>query len=124
MPFSGFQRQNYGPYQLKCSKYLNILKSGQEHFEKYLRTKTCSSLIGRSSYLGFYIDWLLELIAVAADAVTLAINGSICVGIFLYINGMVDDMKTRISLAAAELHPLNTWAILESEIRLHVEIIK
>lgn len=80
-----------------------------------------SSLIGRTCYLGFYIDWFIELTTGAACVIIIAINGSIYVGIFLYINGMVKDLKMRLS---SELSPVRPWSIYIKEINHHVEIIK
>lgn len=56
------------------------------------------------------------------------INGSVYVGIFLYIHGMVKDMKLRISSAGVgavtELGPLNLWLIYSQENEFHTAIIK
>lgn len=64
----------------------------------------------------------------ASCGIIMIANGSIYVGIFLYIDGMVKDMKVRISSrgvdAKAELYPLNIWTVYSQETDLHIAIIK
>lgn len=62
----------------------------------------------------------------AAPVVPLA--GSLYSGLCLYINGMVADMKTRISCPASALHHgadrASRWPIYVQEIDFHNEIIE
>lgn len=88
----------------------------------------CSTLIGRTSYVGFFIDWFIELICFATVLLILIASGSIYIGISLYIIGMVEDLKMRIpsidSDFVAQLNPASVWSIYVKEIDHHVEIIK
>lgn len=92
--------------------------------------KNSSSLLGRSSYLGFYVDLAFEWIVVASDITILVTNITIYSGIFAYIHGMVDDIKMRLSSTnpdvgeASRARPLEYWFIYVQELSLHNEIIK
>lgn len=87
-----------------------------------------SSLIGRASYVGFYIDWIVEVLGFVADVTIITTTGTIYVGIFLYINGMVEDLKMRVFPIDADfigdIIPVDIWSIYVHEINLHAEIIK
>lgn len=80
--------------------------------------------------MGFFIDWLIELICLAADVLTMIATGSMYIGFCLYINGMVKDMQIRVmsidtnALSSSEHSTLSTWSAYVQEIDLHVEIIK
>lgn len=56
--------------------------------------------------------------------------GSMYVGIYLYINGMVKDMKMRImsidtnAVIVSQHSTMSIWSTYIQEIELHVEIIK
>lgn len=64
----------------------------------------------------------------AVDMTVTMANISIFVGIFIYINGMVKDMKMRLSAAnldsVGDSSSINIWTIYEQELNLHNEIIK
>lgn len=85
--------------------------------------------MGRTTYMGFYVDWFIEFACFAADPIAFASSVSIYVGMFLYINAMVEDVKMRLSSinfneSAGEQDPMNIWSMYVAEIDLHVEIIK
>lgn len=87
-------------------------------------TKIClnSSLIGRTTYIGFFIDWCIEVISVLGIFVTFISAGSFYVGMCLYINGMVEDMKIRMtSLDAAQME---IWSSNVRQIQFHNEILR
>lgn len=105
-------------------------------------------MIGREGYVGFFIDWVIELACLIADILSMIASGSLYVGIWLYISAMVKDMKMRmISFAECapeqstsstcqmpilsidadfgdEPIPLDTWPSYVQEIILHVDIIR
>lgn len=93
-----------------------------------LNKKIFSSILGRTSYIGFYTD-LLFIVACSASSATIVLaSGSIFVGIFYYINGIVKDMNARI--LALEKDPVtetsltSAWSFYLQEINMHVEVIK
>lgn len=76
--------------------------------------------------MGFYIDWLIEGIAGIACYTILTISSSIYIGMFLYITGMVKDMKVQIDqdLSPELSKETNKWMIYLQEIKFHAEIIR
>lgn len=97
-----------------------------------MKKKMPSSLIGRMSYIGFFIDWALESITAIANFSTMVLAGSISVGIFYYVNTMVDDMKIRTQSIGEDLPrkpkcrawgDLKIWPIYVQEIDIHNQII-
>lgn len=103
--------------------------------------KHSSSIIGRCSYIGFFIDWLFGLLSLSSSFLIVILSASITIGIYLYINGMVDDIKVKMKLIddICPIRPTqlphlgegyaqrsvqqNIWAIYVEEIRFHLEII-
>lgn len=89
-----------------------------------------SSFIGRTSYVGFFIDWFIVGVCSAIQIIIITTTGSMYIGIFLYIHGMVEDLKMRIlsinTDILSEKGPTkqNTWPFYIEEIDLNVEIIK
>lgn len=91
-----------------------------------------SSLIGRSDYLGFFIDWLVECLGTVAEFEMIIVSGSIYVGIFMYIDAMVSDIRMRFKTIADELSVeakpsldnLRLWSAYVREIDFHIEIIR
>lgn len=88
--------------------------------------------MGRTTYIGFLVDWFLDMIFIIANFISFNITASIFVGIFLYINGMVKDMKTRFTsinddFAACRAQQISQsneiWSIYIQEIELHIGII-
>lgn len=86
----------------------------------------------QNKYVGFFIDWLIESFSMATVAAIFIGSTSIYVGIYLYINGMVADIKMRLksieddvsiesdgkTLAVSEM-----WTIYEQEIKSQIEFI-
>lgn len=89
-------------------------------------------MIGRTTYIGFFIDWLIESSAGMLVDVIVILSASFYIGTFLYINGMVTDMKIRVSSIDAEstldqrhrLTPTEKWQIYQEEIQFHIAIIE
>lgn len=85
----------------------------------------------RTTYIGFSIQWLFNLLATLADCVVIISTASIYIGMFLYINGMKRDLEARlISLdndrddLDQAMPPTNKiWPIYIQEIDFHNEII-
>lgn len=78
--------------------------------------------MGRSTYIGFFIDWTLNWLFVVAPFLILNTTSSIYIGIFLYIDGMAKDMKLRLLLNENEPTQSKVSSYVE-EIEFHKEII-
>lgn len=105
--------------------------------------KWSSSLIGRASYIGFFIDWFIESISILVTCIVFVSSGSSYFGIFLYINGMVRDMKMQLmsngSLYCSKsesnealkptkescepLKQMELWRCYVRELKFHIEIM-
>lgn len=87
-----------------------------------------SSLSTKAGYLQYSIDWVVELASITPAALTIPMAGSLYAGLCLYINGMVMDMKAKLSYAdissADELHGASRYLIYVHEIDFHNEIIR
>lgn len=92
-----------------------------------------SSWIGRTSYGGFFLDWINECSAATTYFLILTASASLYVGMCFYIHGMVTDMKIQmidINLLVKRdelndnLHQLNVWWLFVREIRFHYEILQ
>lgn len=87
--------------------------------------------MGRDNYIGFFIDCAIEFYGCFSAFVVIHLSGSAYVGIALYINGMVKDMKMRIMSindhsSNTSVNPINqmkTWSAYVQEIDFHIEII-
>lgn len=91
-----------------------------------------SSLNGRTNdYTDFYLDWAIELFSNVVSSTILIASTSIYIGLFLYINAMVKDMKMRnMSIGSDSMGKppkasinLEKWSIYVQYIEFHVEII-
>lgn len=77
--------------------------------------------------MGFAVDSLIELTSTISCFIVLTTVGSLYVGLCLYINGMVADMRTRVDSAFAshkEFNKMDQWAVILKEIDFHNEIIE
>lgn len=75
--------------------------------------------------MGFYVDLLLQAIVLASDSTILIATISIYVGIFIYINAMVKDMKMRLLTTDLDLlEESSSWSIYVQEFDFHNEIIR
>lgn len=89
-------------------------------------------MLGRSNYFGFFIDWFVELIGNATAYAMIIATASIFIGLSLYINGMMEDMKMRLMSIDSDstekpskrLNPVQMWSIYVEEIQFHIEIIE
>lgn len=80
------------------------------------------------SYIGFLIDWTIQLFGTVATYTIVTASASIFIGFFLYITGIVKDMKQRIERNFDIETPkpsdlTEKWSIYVQEIRFHNEII-
>lgn len=98
-----------------------------------------SSLLGQSKYIRFYIDWLIELFASGVVLIIIIMSVTIYVGIFLYIVGMVTDMKMRMTSIGSDpakdklvsqskndevyVSRRRIWSIYMEEMEFHIKII-
>lgn len=91
---------------------------------------TYSSLLGRTTYIGFFVDWLIQVATVLAAFVAIVLSVVSYVGLFLYINGMVDDLKMRMGLiednsswTTSSLSQNKLWSTYVQAIDFHVEVL-
>lgn len=84
-----------------------------------------SSLLGRNTYIGFGVDWVLEACAILMSTVLYISAGSFYIGVCVYINAMVTDMKERLKSPAfgSNSGMAIRWTSITKEIDLHNEII-
>lgn len=82
-------------------------------------------MLGRNNYVGYAVDWIIELVAAVSCMIFVLINGSLYIGLCLYINAMVADMKTRLATDALvsdiNTHPSdhsNTGGLIGTGLRL------
>lgn len=89
-----------------------------------------SSLLGRSTFFGFLLDWFIQATDGLANFVIFITSVSFYIGMFLYTTGMVRDMQARIiAIEDDPEHPqkmnqANKWPIYVREIQFHAEIIR
>lgn len=88
-----------------------------------------SSLLGTTNYIGFYVDCLIQAVASVSNDIILEISASIYIGIYLYINAMVLDVKERVLSIDSDStkEPLDQMQLLSNyvkEVIFHIEIIK
>lgn len=83
-------------------------------------------------YLGFFVDWALEMLVTIAGYTAMAACESIYIGSFLYISGMVSDMKMRMkslnpntSMQPHQPDGVNSrfWSFYLHEIQFHADIL-
>lgn len=85
--------------------------------------------MGRANYIGYFVDLFVTLIGSSASFIIISMSVSIYVGIFLYITGMVKDMKMCIESIDDELKieppscQTEKWSIYVNGIEFHTEII-
>lgn len=85
--------------------------------------------MGRTTYIGFFIDCSFQFIATAACYLIIIAGASVYVGIFHYINAMVKDMKMQMlsieydsSIVSSQQD--QTWLVYVQEVMFHVEVIR
>lgn len=101
-----------------------------EHFPSYLSIEfefsSSSPILGRDGYIGFAVDWTIEISMVVSYSAVVVVVGLLHAGLCQYINSMVMDMKIRIIGSANESHEnidqANRWSIYVTEIGFHNEI--
>lgn len=90
--------------------------------------------MGRTNYIGFFLDNLMEFVGTIGCFMTIISSASIYIGIFMYINGMAKDMKMQLFLIASNSaensrQPMKNkdnenWTMLIQAVELHVEMIR
>lgn len=87
-----------------------------------------SSLVARANYIGFFVDWIIELIGNCVAYAMIIATASIFIGLHLYINGMMQDMRIRLTMRAIDgdstEEPTQMWPTYVEEIQFHIEIIE
>lgn len=89
-------------------------------------------MIGRTTFTGFYIDLLVQVIGLTADIIIFNTAATIYVGMFLYIHGMREDTKNRLTLliensvleSNQSVEPIDTWSNYVHEIDHHARMIE
>lgn len=82
-----------------------------------------SSWLGRETYFGYYVDWSCEALGSFSYNICFIPTGSLFVGMYLYIDGMADDIQATLKqLDQAEAECM--WSTYVNEIHFHNEIIE
>lgn len=89
-------------------------------------------MIGRTTYVGFFIDWGFDTVSSIAYGVILTTSGSLFMGVSYYIHGMALDMRIRMRDLDARMiadkmdqrQIQRRWMDYISIIRLHNDIIE
>lgn len=82
-----------------------------------------SSWLGRETYFGYYVDWSNELFSAIPYNLSLLSIGSLYGGVYLYINGMADDLQATLKqLDQTEVEDM--WPHFVDAIRFHNKIIE
>lgn len=92
---------------------------------------TISSVFG-ATYCGFYFDLVCEALSTVANYVGIISSGSSFIGIHLYINGMMRDMKMQFTSIkkhfkdqpSESLKRMEIWSTYVREINFHNEILE
>lgn len=85
--------------------------------------------MGRTTYIGFYIDWFIEVCANMASLIIIISSGSLSIGIRLYINAMVKDMENTLNNddfpteSSSSSDRAASWSTYFRGIEFHNEII-
>lgn len=81
-----------------------------------------SSLLGQSTYIGFYVDWSLEAVALISAFIILSAASSLFIGLLLYTNAMIADLNMRLMSIDDESEPelsqagVEFWSVYVHEI--------
>lgn len=86
--------------------------------------------MGRTGYIGFFVDWLIESLATFACSLIFTSSASLAVGVSFYINAMVEDMKIVVNFndepnkADRITYQMDSWFTYVQEIGLHIKMIE
>lgn len=122
------------PMETQCveGQQKNALKQTQIHLKIIsIQYNNDSSLMGRDNYMGFFVDWSIEVIATTTGYMTVILSALFYIGMYLYIDGMVNDMRMELMPNRPDSfkkprHPLDQrkkWSIYVRQIEFHIEII-
>lgn len=86
-----------------------------------------SSLFGRTNCIGFLIDCVVQLMSSLSGYAIILLSGSSYLGIYIYVNAMVRDMKRELmpieNGSSVDLRLRENWKIFKRAINFHIEII-
>lgn len=86
-------------------------------------------MLGRTSYLHFFVDWFAEAFGNLSALMTIVISGSIFIGVGLYINSMAKDLENVLNDDGGPTKPNRTigrmelWLTYAQQIDFHIKII-
>lgn len=126
MPFLDIHLRSNGSYHCRYSKFqMNFSRK----FLSFSMLLAISHVSSASGYLGFAMDWLAELPAIISCGFLFLMVASLYLGLCLNINGIMRDIKSRMTHSTLGSHPSprqqqNFWSIVVNEIGLHIELIK
>lgn len=88
--------------------------------------------MGDDTFIGFLIDWLIELISVVGCAIAITACTSLYTGLCFYIDGMVTDFRNRIDTIYCYsvtrqkniTGSINAWLVYVEEFQFHIEIVE
>lgn len=88
-----------------------------------------SSLMGRDTYTGFYCNWIFVLFSLTGASLIVLSSATIYIGMFLYIDGLVRDLKMRLLAVADDfsigsLNLERNWLIYVHEIKFHIQVFR
>lgn len=88
-----------------------------------------SSIYARESYVGFFIDWLIEVGAAVQGTIVVITSLSLYIGLCAYTKAMVDDLKSQTRTINGALLPKQDAAscmaselAVSNEIKFHCDI--
>lgn len=113
---SGPRRQTNGLCPLKHSELAKCSRLRRRGLEVHLRSIDChkthwynitghfsscffslfSTVLGRTTYIGFFVDWLLEAFSISVGFLIESASTSMFIGILYYISAMISDLNARI----------------------------
>lgn len=84
-----------------------------------------SSLLDRTTYMGFCVDWIIELFGTLVCLIMLILSVSFTLGVCLYINAMVTDMEIILNDddSNGPLERMEWWSRYVQEIAYHIKVI-
>lgn len=85
-----------------------------------------SQLIERNIYIGFLVDWMIELFGVLCTSFTLISVASLYIGLCLYIGGMVADLRTKMAKFdhKTPVGSITVRSIYVQALQFHADIIE
>lgn len=66
----------------------------------------CSTLVDRKTYLGFFVNWFIEMVSVVGYFTFFTTAGLLYICFYLYLNGMVQDLSMQMTEDNGQLDEL------------------